>query len=226
MFALASLVSCLALPALAAPFGPSGPRGSAPNFASLLASASTGCSTSGLTVPLSGQTTLALPSGQAVSMVTTGRGIQNYTCTGGAYVSVGAVANLYDVSCLLANSSWCEDDLNTVLPTLAFNALSFPDTSGLPVKVHHFFTTSTGTLSPEFATASDHVIASKTASLASPNSTATDVAWLQLTAIAGQGTLAQSVYRLETVNGQPPTSCTTEGTLLSVQYAAMYYFTE
>jgi hypothetical protein len=44
-------------------------------------------------VPLpSNQTTLSVPSGQKTTIVTVGRGVQNYTCTSGAWVSVGALA--------------------------------------------------------------------------------------------------------------------------------------
>jgi hypothetical protein len=52
-----------------------------------------GCSTANLSVPLpDGQTTLSVPTGQQTIYATTGRGIQNYTCTDGAWVSVGALA--------------------------------------------------------------------------------------------------------------------------------------
>lgn len=67
---------------------------------------------------------------------------------------------------------------------------------------------------------------------------ATDVASLQLSAVAGQGTFAKSVFRLDTASGQPPASvseqqwlpltgqCTTEGEKIQVNYGAMYYFTK
>lgn len=35
---------------------------------------------------------VVVPAGQAITMATVGRGRQNYTCTGGAFVTAGAVA--------------------------------------------------------------------------------------------------------------------------------------
>lgn len=50
----------------------------------------TGCSTSNIAIPL--PSGLSIPDGQKPSLVTIGRGIQNYTCTKGVYVSTGALA--------------------------------------------------------------------------------------------------------------------------------------
>jgi hypothetical protein len=49
---------------------------------------------------------------------------------------------------------------------------------------------------------------SKTASLNATDAI-TDVPWLELTAIVGQGTLAKTAFRLDTVGGQPPASVST-----------------
>ncbi|RSH94360.1 hypothetical protein EHS25_004163 [Saitozyma podzolica] len=162
----------LAICTITAPAGPS-------NLVYAARAVQGGCSTSNLSVPLpNGQTTLSVPTGQQTIYATTGRGIQNYTCTDGAWVSVGALAK------------------NTP------NA-----TSGV---------------SAEFASATDHTVFSKMGSL-NASDAITDVPWLELTAIAGQGTLAKTALRLDTVGGQPPASCATEGAQLSVQYAANYF---
>ena len=49
-----------------------------------------GCPTSSIPVPV--PSGLTVPAGQNVSLITVGRGIQNYTCTNGTYVSAGALA--------------------------------------------------------------------------------------------------------------------------------------
>ena len=51
------------------------------------------CDVSRLAVPLPmNQTTLSVPMDQTISLVTLGRGVQNYTCTDGLWVSKGALA--------------------------------------------------------------------------------------------------------------------------------------
>ncbi|WVQ77795.1 hypothetical protein IAR50_007485 [Cryptococcus sp. DSM 104548] len=198
------------------------------SFPDLTKSLPTGCSVSNITVPL-GASTLAAVDGQSSSTIAVGRGIQNYTCTSGAYVSTGALANLFDVTCLYSMTSGKVDTINlsTALPEMAFSALQYPDTSNLPVAIHHLFVDTPGSnatsISPLFVGSTDQVLGSKTASFNDPTDTATNVPWLQLTAVDGQGTLAKSVYRIYTVNGQPPSTCDTEGENLSVQYAALYW---
>lgn len=66
----------------------------------------------------------------------------------------------------------------------------------------------TSGVSAEFASATDHTVFSKTGSL-NASDAITDVPWLELTAIAGQGTLAKTAFRLDTVGGQPPASVST-----------------
>lgn len=48
------------------------------------------CDVSAIQVPL--LTGLSIPDGEKTEFITLGRGVQNYTCTGGVYVSAGAVA--------------------------------------------------------------------------------------------------------------------------------------
>lgn len=50
------------------------------------------CSASNIRVPLDGPSNLAVSDGEVSSMIAVGRGIQNYTCNSGAYVSIGALA--------------------------------------------------------------------------------------------------------------------------------------
>ncbi|KAH8917988.1 hypothetical protein BT69DRAFT_1194997, partial [Atractiella rhizophila] len=53
----------------------------------------------GLTFPEGSN--LTIPEGAVVDYVALGGGTQNYTCTSGKYTSIGAVAGLVDVSCLV-----------------------------------------------------------------------------------------------------------------------------
>ncbi|KAK8861282.1 hypothetical protein IAR55_002101 [Kwoniella newhampshirensis] len=172
----------------------------------------THCSVDGLTVPLSGVPGLSVPGGQKLSTITVGRGVQNYTCTSGTYVTAGAVANLFDLSCLFSGSKGRLDPtaISSLLSKMAYSAIPYPLTGDLSVVIHHFFVDTPG----------------KVASVNDPSRPSLNVPWLQLAGIDGQGTLAKSVYRLDTVGGQPPDSCDKEGQDLSVQYAAMYYLTK
>jgi Protein of unknown function (DUF3455) len=83
---------------------------------------------------------------------------------------------------------------------------------------HHYFVknpTPGGTgVSPTFDFRADSqkgnpnafVIASKVGDITSPVDPTTNVDWLELKAIDGQGSLAKYVFRILTVSGQPPSS--------------------
>ncbi|KAI5481350.1 hypothetical protein MNV49_004972 [Pseudohyphozyma bogoriensis] len=60
------------------------------------------------------QTALSVPTGDAVAYVAIARGTQNYTCDGSTWQSTGAVASLYDISCLDSSA----------YPSLATSALA------------------------------------------------------------------------------------------------------
>jgi len=165
-------------------------------------------------------------------LVTVSRGIQNYTCSNGIFESVGALADLFDASCILTqagNGNGTEAALlSQTLPILAFNALSFPDALLHPDAHHEFIDTPgssvAGAISPKFfLNNGTDVVGVKNGSINAPDA-ARDVTWLQLTAQAGQGDLAKTVYRINTVGGQPTASCNISGETISVPYAAMYWF--
>nr|KIR44154.1 hypothetical protein I312_06643 [Cryptococcus bacillisporus CA1280] len=136
----------------------------------------------------------------------------NYTCNSGAYVSIGALANLFDVTCLYALTAGGIDPsfINSILPKM----IDMPGS------------TSAGSISPEFVTDTDRVLVSKAATLDDPYNAAINVPWLELVAVESQGTYAKCVFRTNTFQGQPPSSCTTENAEISVQYASMYWFTK
>lgn len=222
LFALAALP----LVVLAAPS-----RFQIPNLASTAVHPLTNiasCPVNNVTLPLPAGATIAVPSGQTLLAVSMGVGVQNYTCTNGTYVSAGAVASLYDISCLAGTPGFAkvQDDF-FALPSFAQQIIrGFADKTQLLYAKHYFVTNpTTGTgISPKFALAANggsvFTTLAKTGSIKSPTSTA-NVDWLQLNSIAG--TLATTVFRVDTKAGQPPTTCTgTQAT--SIPYAAKYYF--
>jgi len=186
-------------------------------------------------------TPLATPSGSP-SFVGVGVGVQNYTCSAaGTYTSAGAVAELFDISCLP------ESELNSIT-TLVWDAWEhapkqitisevisdLEQFSPPTVLGQHYFITNpvTGTgLSPkwDFTSASEaghsdaFVVGAKTGDIPDPTTPSTNVDWLSLKNVAGEGDLATQIYRVQTHGGQPPSSCTPNSTLISVRYVAQYW---
>ncbi|KAJ6491194.1 hypothetical protein C8R45DRAFT_196806 [Mycena sanguinolenta] len=194
------------------------------------------CDTSTAVMDLpTGQTQLVAPT-TAARFILLGVGIQNYTCSGTTFASIGAVASLFDTTCLLVNPS----DFNT-LPTRAFDHwfLAGADTSASDIgaEIHvpvldgfHFFVESpSGTgLSPEWDFSSitgnpnDFVIGAKVGDLPDPTGDPSfDIDWLQLSAV--EGDLASQIFRIDTVGGQPPASCVAGDPDIQVKYVAKYW---
>ncbi|KAG8742677.1 hypothetical protein FRC10_001033 [Ceratobasidium sp. 414] len=202
-----------------------------------------GCPLSGVKPNLTGTTGLSIPSGSLV-YVALGMGTQNYTCgSTGTFTSAGAVAKLFDISCLANTGS-----LFANIQNMAFDAASTAKGAALVSKIEslikstplalgdHYFipnpaVNGTG-LSPEFdfragvkkGDPTGFAVVKKIANSASPAGTA-NVDWLALQNIGGTigGSLANNVMRLDTKSGQPPASCTPNSTI-AVPYAAKYWF--
>ncbi|KAJ7049870.1 hypothetical protein C8F01DRAFT_945551, partial [Mycena amicta] len=193
------------------------------------------------------QTALVAPT-TPPRFVTLGVGIQNYTCSSATstYASIGAVASLFDLSCIEKKS-----DFATV-QTEAFNIWNAPasvhaSASSIGARVNaphllgfHYFVPSpsgtAGAINPKFdfsstgkfkGDATAFIVAAKAGDiLAPPPSNPTkDVDWLMLNGLAGLEVLATQVFRIDTVGGQPPSSCV-PGTSAPVQvkYTAKYIF--
>ncbi|KIR40052.1 hypothetical protein I307_04848 [Cryptococcus deuterogattii 99/473] len=160
-----------------------------------------------MSVLLDGQSSLAVSDGEVSSMIAVGRGIQNYTCTSGVYVSIGALANLFDVTCFYALTAGSIDPsfINSILPKMMFVVLDHPNTDDVPVAFDHLFVINFYR-KPEFVTDTDRVLVSKAATLDDPYNAAINVPWLKLVAVESQGTYAKSVFRINTFQGQPPSS--------------------
>ncbi|KAI0696845.1 hypothetical protein BC835DRAFT_1340960 [Cytidiella melzeri] len=175
-------------------------------------------------------------------------GTQNYTCSpSNNFTNIGAVAELFDVSCLV-NATFLND-----LQIPLFNAWStfpsltvqdfiefFHESNAPEVLAQHYFIPNpiTGqglsptwdfrsSGNPKFVGVDEAIFVGKgVASVPAPHN-ATDVAWLNVANI-GQGKggqIADQVFRTNTIGGQPPSNCTFGESLdITVKYSSFYYF--
>jgi hypothetical protein len=169
------------------------------------------------------------------------RGTQNYTCTASNShpVQLGAVATLFDATALAYDD---ESALNAIPPIAvympllsssfilppSFDILAPPFDDNI-VLGHHFFDHA-GTPTFNLSFVDKILYGMKTADIEAP-ATANKgpagtgaVDWLQLTSKAGYKSVGCSlVYRVVTAGGAAPVNCTVEG-VLTIQYAAEYWF--
>lgn len=191
------------------------------------------------------------PNGTPI-IVIVGRGTQNYTCAGVAPTSApkaqGAVANLYDISCLMAaDPSWT---LYREVPKAALQLKAAPVDSRDPLEMydgaikmnllgHHYFNdTRPDSATPvfDFHVSDDGFIAAKAGGrIDAPDNAIVgldsrgqgSVPWLQLPkrfdAPGKKG--FNEVWRVETASGAAPKTC--EGNSdkeFTVEYAANYWY--
>lgn len=175
----------------------------------------------------SSETLDAPAEGLLVSSVVVGRGTQNYTCDAGnstaAPVAAGAVATLFDASCVAA----LYPDLLERIPGMAlrFN-LSDPEQLGaspLPIVGEHHFTAekvpyfNIGNGVEVFGKKDDDAPAPSTAAIGQKGEPA--VAWLKLAAVEGTTGNVKTVYRVTTAGGSPPATCADAPETFEVEYA-------
>ncbi|PSR73992.1 hypothetical protein PHLCEN_2v10223 [Hermanssonia centrifuga] len=185
-------------------------------------------------------TTLAAPQAGGPRFIAVAIGVQNYTCAStGTYTSVGALAELFDVSCLpsslysdvtdIAWDGW-KDARKDITAAEVIKDLAVFDPPF--VLGQHYFITNpiTGSgLSPkwDFTSASEdgkpnaYVVGAKTGDILSPTDSAINIDWLSLS--DAKGDLANQVFRVQTRGGQPPTSCTPGSPEIYVRYASQYW---
>ncbi|KAK4987840.1 hypothetical protein LTR66_007483 [Elasticomyces elasticus] len=177
----------------------------------------------------------------ALSHVAIGRGTQNYTCDlsndTAVPVAAGAVASLFNVSCLAAANS----PLLSILPVIALN-LPVPTSDDVDAAAntdlsghHYFLDATTPFFNMDTAEHSYGMGAFKKASSSAAPSDAMKgqygqgygaVAWLKLAAKDTTGQVFQEVYRLNTAGGSPPSSCSGMPSKFEVEYAAQYWLYE
>jgi hypothetical protein len=143
------------------------------------------------------------------------------------YRSAGAVADLFDVSCNYRTIGF-SNITNATFDLWSESSIPW-QTTNAPLLGHHYFVHPTpgAAIAPEWdftttgvtkGNANAYVIGAKDVSVAGAHPTV-DVPSLQLHNISGK--LATSIYRLATVNGQPPANCSGSGSLF-VKYTALY----
>ncbi|KAF7595603.1 hypothetical protein BBP40_005349 [Aspergillus hancockii] len=179
---------------------------------------------------------LPSPSNQQLQYVALGRGTQNYTCatssSNSTPVAVGAVANLYNATCLAGSFS----DMLNMLPNVAYRiplpssgSDSFPP-ANLDLIGHHYFDGSTPVFNLDTTVTQQFGIArtKKEAQIDAPTTAVQGVngavAWLYLSTTSGTVGDYTSVYRVDTAAGQAPKTCKDMPTQFTIQYAANYYF--
>ncbi|KAJ7817154.1 hypothetical protein B0H14DRAFT_2843123, partial [Mycena olivaceomarginata] len=196
-----------------------------------------------LLVAILSAATLSLPANQtqlvapttAPLFVALGVGVQNYTCTAAtlkyacvpttafnawsaapAGVSPDTVGGKIGAATLLGVRSRCFSIFTRFLNSIQYHYF-VPAPSGTGLSPKWDFT-STG----KFAgNSTAFILAAKAGDILAPTDSATNVDWLALNNV--QGSLASKVFRVDTVNGQPPTSCVAGSADISVKYTAKYY---
>jgi len=174
----------------------------------------------------SGQTNVTVNSNATPLFVTVGVGVQNYTCQNGAYISIGAVAQLFDISCLAGTDIFeCIQDFavdSLTGPTVV--KLNFDGHDIYPIIFHDFVSNPDGPgIAPRFelVETGQFTTLKKTGGITSSQGKR-NVDWLELSEVDGD--LAKWVYRTDTVRGQPPASCENGSPTISINYAAKYWF--
>jgi hypothetical protein len=173
-----------------------------------------------------------------LSHVAVGRGTQNYTCdlsnSTAVPVAAGALATLFNVSCIAASmpdllTKLCPIALDLPVPsTTDQNSPMYADMSG-----HHYFTDAT----TAFFNMDTQLHSYGTGAFKKANSSAApedatmgqfgqgmgSVPWLKLNAKDSAGQVFQEVYRVNTAGGQPPKACAGMPATFEVQYSAEYW---
>jgi len=168
-----------------------------------------------------------------------GVGVQNYTCNStGSFVSAGAVAQLFNIACLYGEPEFSSIP-NIAYDDWAASSITNPLEPGFVELVkkefkldgvgQHYFVRQNGALVPVWDLRSEGpfegnpnaiFFGQKIEGAPSPDGPE-NIDWVELKKLSGG--LANLVYRVETVKGQPPSTCT-PGTNASVKYTAIYLF--
>lgn len=177
--------------------------------------------------------------GLSLYHVAVGRGTQNYTCdtTNSTAVpaAVGAVASLFNVTCMSADyplllSKVPDIALELPVPSTKIKASpAYQDLSG-----HHYFTdsktpyfnldTSLNTFGQGAFSKLNQTPAPADAMKGQYGVGHGAVAWLKLQAKSADDCVFTEVYRVNTAGGSPPDTCEGMPAAFEVQYSAEYWF--
>ncbi|EAW07410.1 uncharacterized protein ACLA_021190 [Aspergillus clavatus NRRL 1] len=197
--------------------------------------ASMSCDTSRIALPAFASG-LPSPSSQKPLYVAVGRGTQNYTCATSTAdskpVAIGAVASLYNATCIAAKFP----DMLAMLPNIVYK-MQVPKNPWDPLPPaninllgHHFFSGPVPVFNFDTTPSRQYGVAytKKQAELPAPSNAVKGangaVTWLYLSTINGTIGDYSSVYRVDTASGAPPKTCQNMPPVITVQYAANYYF--
>jgi len=182
------------------------------------------CDVSTMSQPAAATTQLPSPVTK-LALVAIGKGTQNYTCPEPANptavpTAIGAMATLYNASCLADHSS--SEEMGFMVGGVRNLPAGSPLLAALPVVGHHYFSDMT---TPTFDLSEYGVVhMKKNASTPAPTSDKNAVPWLYLKAVTGQDSKVAEVYRLETRDGAAPATCGTQTGAFTVEYSAEYWF--
>jgi len=176
----------------------------------------------------------------APSFALLGVGVQNYTCSAeGKYVLSGAVAELFDISCLAGKPAFktIQDTALTIFKLIPDKFINNQNRGRLtgPLSLlssgKHYFTPKGASNPPVWdmrstgpravlGKAGAYVVGSKKAGIPAPTG-AKDIDWLEVNGVEGQ--LATTIYRTDTRGGQPPASCKAGSAQITVKYTSKYF---
>ena len=192
------------------------------------------CDLSAATMPNASSPLPSVTLGLSLYHVAIGRGTQNYTCatstSASVPVAIGAVATLYNASCIAASYP----GYLASLPAIALQQPNSDSSSmlGMTESGHHYFQDTT-TPTFDLNALSQFTFAKKLASVPAPTGSDAGVndqgngavAWLKLEhETTGQIGDIQEIYRMNTAGGSPPPTCDGVASSFQVQYSAEYWF--
>ncbi|SMQ47639.1 unnamed protein product [Zymoseptoria tritici ST99CH_3D7] len=195
------------------------------------------CNTAAVQMPQAPQPLPPPTAGLTLYHVALGRGTQNYTCdqtnTTSIPVAAGAVASLWNVTCLSADSP----SLLSAIPNIAL-ALPVPQpnspTAYNALSGHHYFSDATtayfdlDTALGEYGRGGFKKVnatpAPSDAVKGQRGQGYGSVPWLKLVGKGDEGCEAKEIYRINTAGGNPPKTCAGMGKTFEVEYSAEYWF--
>ncbi|CAG8198851.1 unnamed protein product [Penicillium olsonii] len=201
------------------------------------------CSLANATMPLNA-TKIPLPAPSAnltLKYVALGRGTQNYTCPSNSSSNpkstikpeaTGAVATLFDASCLAAASGPILHEVPALVSTTPLGSLAFmaalvaqgTRSTNLIIGEHYFNAAGDPLFDLTLSGSKSWIATNKKAAVPAPKSTGAsdDVPWLKLGYKKGHD--IEEVYRVVTSLGNPPSTCAGQNATILVPYAAEYWF--
>ncbi|KAJ5168425.1 uncharacterized protein N7482_004019 [Penicillium canariense] len=208
------------------------------------------CSLSNAALPLN-DTKIELPnpsSHLSLKYIALGRGTQNYSCPTSAHsnhsreastpFATGAVATLFDASCIASTSISLLHEMPAVIGGAPLGSLTLlaellsqtTNSSDLIIGEHYFDAAGDPFFNLGLSGSNDWMIAKKDASTTAPRRVhhvagddgSKDVAWLKLGLKDGHG--LKEVYRVMTFEGSAPSTCVGQSDTILVEYAAEYWF--